>query len=83
MTVGTQLAIPAGAYVEGVIDRVTKRGRSGPSLRMHFTRVLYANGYSVAMDGANTQAKALNSGSSFPETNALAGGNGAEYALCA
>ena len=81
VTVGTRLAIPAGAYVEGVIDKVTKRGRSGPSLRMHFTRILYANGYSVAIDGANTQAKALHPGSSFPEPNALAGGNGAEYAL--
>ncbi len=41
VTVGTQLAIPVGTYVEGVIDKVTRGGRSGPSLQMHFTRILY------------------------------------------
>ena len=41
VTVGTQLAIPVGTYVEGVIDKVTKGGRSGPSLQMHFTRILF------------------------------------------
>jgi len=83
VTVGTQLAIPVGTYVEGVIDKVTKGGRSGPSLQMHFTRILYANGYSVAVDGANMQAKALSPKSSSPDLTALASESGSNYALAA
>ena len=56
VTAGTQLAIPAGTYVEGVIDKVTRGGRSGPSLQMHFTRILFPNGYSVGVNGTNAQA---------------------------
>jgi hypothetical protein len=67
VTVGTQLAIPVGAYVEGVIDKVTKGGSSGRSLQMHFTRILYANGYSVTVDGANAVARALSPDSNSPE----------------
>jgi hypothetical protein len=64
VTVGTQLAIPVGTYVEGVIDKVTRGGRSGPILLVHFTRILYANGYSVPVDGTNTQARTIS-----PEPN--------------
>ena len=83
VTVGTRLAIPVGTYVEGVIDKVTKRGRSGPTVRMHFTRILYANGYSVPIEGANTQAKALSPELSSPESAAFANESGANYALAA
>jgi hypothetical protein len=83
VTVGTQLAIPVGTYVEGVIDKVSKGGRSGPSLLMHFTRLLYANGYSVPVEGASTQAKALPPGSASPELAAVAGASGPSYALAA
>ena len=58
VTVGKRLAIPVGTYVEGVLDKVTKGGRSGPSLKMHFTRLDYINGYSVDVEGANVQANA-------------------------
>jgi len=56
VTVGKRLAIPVGTYVEGVLDKVTRGGRSGPSLKMHFTRLDYVNGYSVDVEGANVQA---------------------------
>ena len=78
---GTQLAIPVGTYVESVIDKVTKGGRWGPSLQMHFTRILYANGYSVAIDGANVQAQVHSPPSSSPERAALAGESGPGNAL--
>ena len=58
VTVGKQLAVPVGTYVEGVLDKVTKGGHSGPSLKMHFTRLDFANGYSVDVEGANVQADA-------------------------
>ena len=56
VTVGTQLAIPTGTYVEGVIAKVTRGGHNGPMLRAHFTRLLFANGYSIIIDGENLQA---------------------------
>jgi hypothetical protein len=59
VTVGTQLAIPAGAYLDGVIDHVDKRGRYGPTVQMHFTRLIFPNGYTVPLDGKNLQAKVL------------------------
>ena len=57
VTVGTQLAIPVGAYVEGVIEHVNKR--SGPTIEMHFTRLIFPSGYAVPLDGKNLLAKAL------------------------
>ncbi|MGB6977687.1 MAG: hypothetical protein WBD66_00670, partial [Candidatus Acidiferrales bacterium] len=73
VTVGTQLAIPAGAYVEGVIDQVTRGGRTGPSVQMHFTRIIYPNGYSVAVDGNNTQAELIGPGPGSAMADAFAG----------
>ncbi len=61
VTVGTQVVIPVGTYMEGVIDKVT-RGSSGVSLHIHFTRIVYANGYTVDVDGINADAKAIRPG---------------------
>jgi hypothetical protein len=77
------LAIPVGTYAEGVIDKATKGGRSGPSLLMHFTRLLFANGYTVAVDGANTQAKALHPTTGPPEFSAFASARAPNFALAA
>jgi type IV secretion system protein VirB10 len=61
VTIGTQLAIPAGTFMEGVVGQVTARPKGGqqPSFRVHFTRLVFANGYSAALNGENTQALAL------------------------
>jgi hypothetical protein len=58
VTVGTQLAIPAGTYVEGVVGSVNPVGKRGqpPSVQLHFTRLLYANGYAAPLNATNTQA---------------------------
>ncbi len=82
VTVGTQLAIPVGTYVEGVIDKVAT-GRSGPSVRMRFNHLLFSNGYRVAVSGANTQAKALSPRSTSPETTATSSESGPVYGLVA
>lgn len=59
VTVGTRLAIPAGTYLEGVIDKVGKENRSGQAhLEMHFTRMVYASGYEVALTRATIAARA-------------------------
>ncbi|HZZ40914.1 MAG TPA: hypothetical protein VFE06_17385 [Acidobacteriaceae bacterium] len=54
VTVGTVVAIPAGTYVEGMVNAVAAHG---PSVKIHFTRMLFANGYSVPLDAMNTQAE--------------------------
>jgi len=61
VTIGTQLAIPAGTFVDGNVTQVTAHPKAGqqPSFRVHFTRLVYSNGYSVALNGENTQALAL------------------------
>ena len=83
VTVGTRLAIPVGTYVEGVVDKVSKGGRSGPSVQMHFTQLLYANGYSVDIVGESVQAKALNPNSRSSEAAALATSSGLGNSLAA
>ncbi|MGH9528365.1 MAG: hypothetical protein ACRD2S_00430, partial [Terriglobales bacterium] len=83
VTVGTQLAIPVGTYFEGVIDKVTKGGRYSASVQMHFTRIIYANGFGTVVNGVNVQAKALLPRQGSPETTAFAGGDAKGNALAA
>jgi hypothetical protein len=73
VTIGTQLAIPAGTFVDGSVIRVTPHPATGqqPSFRVHFTRLVFSNGYSVTLNGENTQALLLPAESSTP-TNEVA-----------
>ncbi len=68
VTIGTELAIPAGTFAEGEVIRVTALPKGGqqPSFRVHFTRLVFANGYSVALNGENTQALVLPVDTSAP-----------------
>jgi hypothetical protein len=56
ITVGDQIAIPAGTKVEGTIEPPLKgkKPKNAPPVAVHFTRLVYANGYSVALDAINT-----------------------------
>jgi hypothetical protein len=69
ITVGTQVAIPAGTYVEGAVTSLTPLSKSThqPDVQIHFTRLLYANGYTATLDAANTQAKNEIPGATSPE----------------
>jgi hypothetical protein len=69
ITVGTQLAIPAGTYVEGVVTSLTAQAKTThqPDVQIHFTRLLYANGYTATLDAANTQARNEIPGAISPE----------------
>jgi hypothetical protein len=73
VTIGTELAIPAGTFVDGDVLQVTARPKAGqqPSFRVHFTRLVFSNGYSVALNGENTQALVLPAESSA-HTNEVA-----------
>lgn len=59
VTSGTQLAIPAGTYVEGTITQLSPNTLKNkmPEVEVHFTRMVFANGYAVDLDANSTQAK--------------------------
>jgi len=72
VTVGQDLAIPQGAFVEGSIVRVGKRGSTRfDGLQIEFKQLVYSNGYNVALDGSVAEARAME-----PSTNSK-GVNGA------
>ena len=53
VVVGNHVAIPAGVYVQGVIDRVKRAGRvkGRAEVSMHFTTMIFPNGTVVALPG--------------------------------
>ena len=54
VVVGTRVMIPAGVYVQGVVDRVARAGRvkGKAQLDMHFTSMIFPNGTVVEIPGA-------------------------------
>jgi hypothetical protein len=60
LAIETHVAIPAGTYVEGVIDKVKAHpaGGAAATVQLRFTRLLFANGYSVPLVATNSQAVA-------------------------
>lgn len=54
VTQNDRVVIPAGTYVQGVIDKVQRSGRvkGKAELLIHFTTLIYPNGYTVRMPGA-------------------------------
>jgi type IV secretion system protein VirB10 len=49
-----RVVIPAGTFVQGVVDSVKRSGRvkGRAELLLHFTTLVYPNGYTVSMPGA-------------------------------
>jgi hypothetical protein len=81
VTAGQQVAIPAGTYMEGVIDKIIKRGPTGSTgLEMHFTRIVFPNGYNVALENATAVAKAAGTGANIPESSASGSSGASGYA---
>lgn len=56
ITVGDQIAIPAGTVVEGTVAAPAKgkKPANQPPVIIRFTRLVYANGYTVSLDATNT-----------------------------
>lgn len=54
ITENDEMLIPAGTYVQGVITSVTRAGRvkGRAELLMHFTTLIFPNGYTVNLPGA-------------------------------
>ena len=53
VVVGNRVMIPAGVYVQGVVDRVVRAGRikGRAQLDMHFTSIIFPNGTVVEIPG--------------------------------
>lgn len=53
VVVGTRVMIPAGVFVQGVVDRVERAGRvkGRAQLEMHFTSIVFPNGSVVEIPG--------------------------------
>jgi hypothetical protein len=53
VVVGNRVMIPAGVYVQGVVDRVARAGRvkGKAQLDMHFTSIIFPNGTVVDIPG--------------------------------
>ncbi len=79
VTVGTQIAIPSDTYVEGTVETVTVRGphTHQPNVQIHFTKLLFANGYVASIDAAKLDAMLIvpdmNSQSTYELADAGAG----------
>jgi hypothetical protein len=58
VAVGDTVAIPPETYVDGTIDKVTRRGRHA-GFRFHFTQIIFTTGYTVAVPGAADTRAAL------------------------
>lgn len=54
ITENDAMLIPAGTYVQGVITSITRPGRvkGRAELLMHFTTMIFPNGYTVSLPGA-------------------------------
>jgi hypothetical protein len=60
VTVGKDLAIPQGTFVEGNIVKVGKRGSTPfDGLQIKFTYLVFTNGYNTQLDGSVAEAKAI------------------------
>ena len=53
VVVGTRVMIPAGVYVQGVVDSVVRAGRvkGRAQLNLHFTSIIFPNGTVVEIPG--------------------------------
>ena len=58
LAMGPRVAIPAGTFVEGIVDKVNAHPKRGgtANVQVRFTRLLFANGYSVPLVATNTEA---------------------------
>lgn len=57
VAIGSRIEIPAGTYVDATIDSITAPTRklSRAEIDVHFNKLVFANGYTVALSGAEAQ----------------------------
>jgi len=88
VAVGPRVLIPAGVYVQGVVDRVERAGRvkGKAQLDMHFTSIIFPNGSVVEVPGmvdslpGARQQKVKNDGEGTIEQDGQKGRNAGKVA---
>jgi len=65
VAVNNQMAIPPGTYTEGVIDALTRPRllSSHAELQIHFTKLIFANGYTVELKPSAAEGVPVSQGS--------------------
>jgi hypothetical protein len=68
VTAGNSIALPAGTWVEGVIEAVIRPTRklSRAQLQILFTKIIFANGYTIALPDISTAALATSGQNEAP-----------------
>jgi hypothetical protein len=58
VSINGTMAIPSGSYIEGVIDDLTRptRRKDRATLSVHFTKIIFANGYTVVLPKASSDS---------------------------
>ena len=54
VTVGNQMLIPPGAYVQGIVERVIKKDRRSLQFTISSANLIFFNGYTVPISGTVT-----------------------------
>ena len=54
VTVGSQMLIPPGAYIQGVVERVIKKNRRSLQFTISSANLIFFNGYTVPISGTVT-----------------------------
>jgi hypothetical protein len=64
VAVKNQMAIPPGTYVQGQIDALSRPGWLSPhaQFQIHFTKIIYENGYTVVLPSSNNVTSGLPAG---------------------
>lgn len=77
VTVGAQTVIPVGTYLDGVVEKLNKRT---PTVKMRFSELIFANGYTLPIAAEKSEEKAdyhrLSTASSSPEDMPIDSGSG-------
>src|SRR5690242_4266588 len=62
VAINNAMVIPAGTYVEGIVDAVKKptRRSNRAQFQMHFTKWIFANGYTVQFVGSDSAKATAN-----------------------
>lgn len=69
VTVGQQVAIPQGAFLEGAVVKVGKRGSTRfDGLQIQFQHLVFTNGYTVPLEGTVLEASTIEPGGSTNST---------------
>ncbi len=77
VVVGTKVLIPAGVYVQGVVDNVVRPGRvkGRAQLNLHFTSIIFPNGTVVEIPGIINSLPGAHEDTVDPEGKVQENGN--------